>query len=37
MINAVVLQYSYEIISLPVWFVPVFESNNALYRRITIS
>ena len=31
--NAVVLQYSYEIISLPVWFVvDVFESNNALYR-----
>ena len=30
MINAVVLQYSHEIISLPVWFVLVFESNNAL-------
>ena len=37
MINAVVLQYSYKIISLLVWFVLAFESNNALYRRTTIS
>ena len=27
---------SYKIISLPAWFVLVFESNNALYRRTTI-
>ena len=31
MINEVVLQYSYKIVSLPVWFVLVFESNNMPY------
>ena len=37
MINPEVLQYCYKIVSLPVWFVRVFESNNALHRRTTIS